>query len=64
MEVHGSYVYLPLRSSLLFKLLPEVVDALREVDLDPPIVDQNVVHLEVGFLTGRIAEKRGNRSLE
>ena len=40
----------------LFELLPEVVHTLRKVNLDPPIVDQHVVHLEVGLLTGGITE--------
>lgn len=39
----------------LLELLPEVVHALREVDLDAPVVDEHVVHLEVRLLARRVA---------
>jgi len=42
---------------LLFELLPEVVHALGEVDLDATVVYQDVVHFEIGLFACRITEE-------
>ncbi len=45
----------------LFELLPQVMHALREVDFDSAVVDEDIVHLEVSLFTRGITVGEANR---
>ena len=47
-----------------FVLVPLLCDALTKIHLDPPVVNQHVVHLDVGFLAALLAFKLEERVLQ